>query len=273
MKKIYILTLLTILLCASSSAQFNNEPCKDCDTARTNFLQNKKIGANRQFSTKTYSSESLSKNGGCLLASSQGTTDLGEIFNSSGNPQIDNNVFQDLELISRIYGLKSTLYYLKEKNEPNAYCEPNGIVYLGLKLINFSLQKNNGAAIPFILAHELGHAKMFKMKYQFNSGKKEELFADFIAGTYLYVKSNISRSDFEHSIKEFFDIGDFAFNSPSHHGTPQERVDAFIAGYEWQLRFQTRTLDIKLYEKYRKPNQPLDLIYSAAMYFLDTVQD
>ncbi|HAO06412.1 MAG TPA: hypothetical protein DCQ50_05340, partial [Chryseobacterium sp.] len=62
-------------------------------------------------------------------------------------------------------------------------------------------------------------------------------------------------------------------STPDHHGTPQERVDAFIAGYEWQLRFQTRTLDIKLYEKYRKPGQPLDLIYAAAMYFLDTLPD
>ena len=205
---------MTFFLGASVFAQFNNNPCQGCDTAKTKASKKKETNLNKQDSAKTFSNSAVFRNGGCLLASSQGSNDLGEIYNSSGNSQIDNNVSEDLGLISRIYGLNSNLFYVNEKNGPNAFCNPNGTVYLGLKLITFALQKNNGAAIPFILAHELGHAKMFKMKYQFNSGKKEELFADFIAGTYLYAKSNTSRTDFEHSIKEFFDMGDFAFNSP-----------------------------------------------------------
>lgn len=38
-----------------------------------------------------------------------------------------------------------------------------------------------------------------------------------------------------------FDIGDFSFNSPSHHGTPQERLNAFNAGLRLTINSGART--------------------------------
>jgi hypothetical protein len=38
-----------------------------------------------------------------------------------------------------------------------------------------------------------------------------------------------------------FDIGDFAFNDPGHHGTPAERFTAFTAGVQLTLAGQLQT--------------------------------
>jgi predicted metalloprotease len=59
-----------------------------------------------------------------------------------------------------------------------------------------------------------------------------ELHADFMAGFYFGVRAASKDLDVKPFAKSLFSKGDWAFNEPNHHGTPQEREDAMYAGFD-----------------------------------------
>ena len=60
--------------------------------------------------------------------------------------------------------------------------------------------------------------------------KLRELHADYLAGYYLG-KEGLSREKMEVFARSLFEMGDYNFWHPDHHGTPQERVQAMITGF------------------------------------------
>ena len=60
-----------------------------------------------------------------------------------------------------------------------------------------------------------------------------ELEADFMAGWYMGGRdafSAWSRYSISQSLKTFYSLGGYSFNSPDFHGTPEERAAAILAG-------------------------------------------
>lgn len=225
---------------------------------------------------------------GCFYNVSALTT-IGDIFSSSGNTQIDRAVESDFVVLLQTFGLKVKLYYINEYNTPNAFFDrnakgfdyPDGSIFMGIKLMNTKLLNSpdgGGGGVPFIIAHEIGHAKANKMGWQFRSPysrtvKKDELFADFVAGTYLYDRPLFIYSNVNAAIQSFFNDGDNDFTSPMHHGTGQERVNALLAGRDYAIRYRNNTLDLAAYKKYADASGTIDLLYAGARTYLDTIWD
>jgi len=106
----------------------------------------------------------------------------------------------------------------------------------------------NTTEIYVVLSHEFAHTLQAIAKQKPGSitvrerlsrspTKNVELMADAIAGWVFgrnerTRRENYSVETLEQVISQMYSIGDFQFNSENHHGTPEERVSAFIYGYE-----------------------------------------
>ena len=62
------------------------------------------------------------------------------------------------------------------------------------------------------------------------SSRNVELHADLIAGYYLG-KRRWSKTNLAVFGQSLFSKGDYDFNSPDHHGTPKQRLEAMLEGY------------------------------------------
>jgi predicted metalloprotease len=92
-------------------------------------------------------------------------------------------------------------------------------------------------AVAYVVAHEFGH------NIQQESGQlagrmqalPTELNADCLAGTWAHWDYGQGKMD-DAGIKQVLDaalaVGDFDFLSPQHHGTPQQRRDALLTGFD-----------------------------------------
>ncbi|WP_022694884.1 hypothetical protein [Ponticaulis koreensis] len=95
----------------------------------------------------------------------------------------------------------------------------------------------NTVRIATILAHEFAHLAQFSRGYYVDV-PTQELMADMMAGWAIgllfsdeFVTDDRRRQRLlSEAARTMFDIGDYAFNSPNHHGTPQQREAAFELG-------------------------------------------
>jgi hypothetical protein len=130
------------------------------------------------------------------------------------------------------------MFYLVD-TPPNAYATPevanalgpDGTVLLGQNLLVQQLTQNpTGATVVAIMAHEFGHLVQFRNGFR-EPGRRAELHADFMAGWYLNLRGRFALVSLMPTLRVFYQIGDFQFNSPQHHGTPDERLAAAQAGF------------------------------------------
>ena len=93
--------------------------------------------------------------------------------------------------------------------------------------------------VAYVIAHEYAHnlqneLGLFRIG-RANSSKPFELQADCLAGAWgaaVYAEGRLSREDVQEAINTALAVGDFDVSSRNHHGTPQERRDAWLTGFE-----------------------------------------
>jgi hypothetical protein len=152
---------------------------------------------------------------------------------------------QSFGRIERIIPVNPGFQYVEETNSPNAWAIPEtlisgtkGTVLIGLKLIAFLMQsQNGGASVAGVCAHECGHI------YQYSSGAAErfgttdygrilrELHADFIAGYYMGRRKEYTADHVRLFSRTLFDVGTYDFANPQYHGSPALRATSMEAGY------------------------------------------
>jgi hypothetical protein len=169
----------------------------------------------------------------------------GQLFDKSLNPSLDNAVVIEVNTLASIFHIRPFIFYLNDQGAPNAYASPpytlpgaiDGHIALGWNLIlqecpNLLFDCNS---LPIIMAHEFGHSFAFKNNIRFNIPKNNELYADFLAGSYMYHRNKLmgGSMNIEVVANSFFNKGDHDFFSHQHHGTPQERAAALMAGYNF----------------------------------------
>ena len=122
-----------------------------------------------------------------------------------------------------------------------------GSVFFGTRLFELLMTEDpSGAAVMYVVAHEYAHIKQFQAKLiePLAAGrrtvKRAELHADYMAGYYLGVrKLDQPTLSLRPAGAQVWSFGDTAVDSPSHHGTPRERLDAaergFLAAYEARM--------------------------------------
>ena len=93
--------------------------------------------------------------------------------------------------------------------------------------------------VAYIVAHEYGHNLQQEFGY-LSSGrrlapKSFELQADCFAGSWgnsVYQAGKLKPGDVEEALSTAKAVGDFEYTSPRHHGTPDERRQAWLLGFE-----------------------------------------
>ena len=93
-------------------------------------------------------------------------------------------------------------------------------------------------AVAYVLAHEYAHNIQQELGIFDNrvtrSAKPFELQADCLAGTWaysVYAEGTFQPGDIEEATNAARAVGDFDVGNKQHHGTPSERRDALLAGF------------------------------------------
>lgn len=165
-------------------------------------------------------------------------------FETTGNRSLDKFFVRQIHLALVVFSLNAVdMYFYDDRNDHNAvaiYSAGLDVVSFGLGIIEskrreFALHPDQPCAA--LVAHEMGHIK------QYSRGKladlktfQKELHADFLAGYFMGYKWRIelaTKAEAESFFNLFFSIGDNAFNSSTHHGTPTQRRRAAMIGWEY----------------------------------------
>ena len=137
-----------------------------------------------------------------------------------------------------------------------AYCSGDDTIYLSEK---FATDIYDGAldqalpgssqgygrtmgdfAVAYIVAHEYGHQVQDELGLFQQYGNQVptmafELQADCYAGTWAnnaYKENRLEDGDVQEALDAALAVGDFDANSPQHHGTPEQREEAWNSGFE-----------------------------------------
>ncbi|UUS29391.1 neutral zinc metallopeptidase [Streptomyces changanensis] len=116
-------------------------------------------------------------------------------------------------------------------------------MWTGKVLGNISKRGGDFAA-AIVTAHEFGHHVVDELHAQYSerdqvaygrpAGKWTELIADCMAGvwaTHAYHSGYLTAENYEEAVSALEAIGDYQYYAPDHHGTPQERKEALLTGY------------------------------------------
>lgn len=204
-------------------------------------------------SKKTISLKKTISTYGCVTGSNPTESEV-KLTNSTGNQQFDNAVSVDITELMKQFQVFVPVYF-EDSDVKNAYFTSetypdlraadaekstqayDGTVVIGFGLWNDETVKNAGFALPAVIAHEYAHAMQYKKNFP-HSGKLRELHADYLAGWFTGHRGRWTFQNDASIMKSFFDKGDFNFFEEGHHGTPQERANAFYNGYLLNRKFQ-----------------------------------
>ncbi len=94
-------------------------------------------------------------------------------------------------------------------------------------------------AVAYVLAHEYAHNLQQELGIFDNdvgrSARPYELQADCLAGTWahsVFEEGLLEPDDLEEATNAALAVGDFDVGNAQHHGTPEERRDALLTGYD-----------------------------------------
>jgi uncharacterized protein len=113
------------------------------------------------------------------------------------------------------------------------YCTRNNTIYITQQHIRMAY-KYGDAALAYILAHEYAHAAQTASGFRTKNITKIELQADCLAGFYMGAMPNVTfdQKDIEEIAAIAYQVGDYEFNNRQHHGTPQQRAQAVLLGFQ-----------------------------------------
>lgn len=149
---------------------------------------------------------------------------------------LDSVIYAEVDKLEKYFNIDVDFYFLLEAAGPTAFytteCNDNcgGSVVLGYNMLIEQMVESEGLkTIKGILAHEFAHAVQRSFDWT-EPGKNPELHADFIAGYYIGDTYGYSEEELGPIYYAFASMGDDNFFSPTHHGTPVERLCAFFEG-------------------------------------------
>lgn len=178
---------------------------------------------------------------GCSLAAHNADFAHVQLLQSSGDQALDAAISQELTVLRGAFQANPFFALYSGSASNNAFAtppdgtHPNGKVVFGLAMMSNELRQtgSSGFTIPIIMAHEFGHILQFQHGIHLSS-KYQELQADYMAGWFLGNREQNVQGGMRAvagSANRFFTLGDYAFNAPTHHGTPQERKAAILEGF------------------------------------------
>ncbi|GMP10036.1 M48 family metalloprotease [Bradyrhizobium sp. TM239] len=219
---------------------------------------------------------------GCSLTASEASNILGDkqdggnvrempSIPKSGDKDFDRALAETLVRISDCLNVTPSFAYFDDHDSPNAFAlrekrvaGTDGTVLFGQRLLKQLMAdpEAGDAAVAGICAHEFGHVLQWKVGVDEilldgqPTVKRVELHADFLAGYFAGVRK-LQQSSFNAAVIALtqFNAGDNMLKHPKHHGTPKERGDAIVKGYQTGHDDKKSLLDaLNIGEKYVKAN-------------------
>ncbi len=187
--------------------------------------------------------------------------------------QLNNVTIREIWNIQNCLAVYPIFYFYDDKDGNNAMATdevtaqngPDGTIAFGKHLFNSEFIKTyGGTTIPIIMAHEYAHIVDYKYGALHNVGsKKTELFADYLAGFYMYHRvANGIPTDVPACLESFKSLGDTDFGSETHHGTPEERYAALFGGFSKAKEIHQK-----------KPFIPLTEIIAHGKSYINGIED
>lgn len=183
---------------------------------------------------------------GCSLSNAQAADLKNEVklLRTCGNAFVDRGFGIAYPMLNNAFTVRPGFAFFDDSDSPNAFATPEqltangpGTVIFGTRLLGGETSSAPGitwgSALTLILAHEWSHILQYQQNFEGDSPHRE-LHADCMGGWFLgiYNKRFPNGIDVGTAARSIFRKGDFAFNSPTHHGTPEERVSAVLYGYK-----------------------------------------
>lgn len=177
--------------------------------------------------------------GGCIFAASAGASNLPGCgaLSTTGSADLDAAFGGEFAQQRDFFSLPDvTLQFLDDCDGPNAFAivSPPTIWY-GVGLAR-DLYTQYVTTLPLwqVLAHEFGHHMQNTYGHAYlgrSTAVLTELEADMFSGFYLgYAKNANAVNEIQTILPLAFSKGDYLFNNPTHHGTPDQRVAAVFHG-------------------------------------------
>ena len=120
-----------------------------------------------------------------------------------------------------------------------AYCSADDTIYFSQGYATDLWNRTGDFGTAVVIAHEYAHNVQYELGYSkqqlgHSSSMPTELMADCMAGMWAnsaYSRGLLEGTDVEEATTTFYSMGDFAFDNSDHHGTPEQRSNAFLTGY------------------------------------------
>jgi hypothetical protein len=157
------------------------------------------------------------------------------LLQSFGNADLDRQFNEEVAIQRSFWsGFNPAVYLFNECGAKNALSFPQGYILFGMNMF-YDIIYTTGSTLPnaTVLAHEWAHQVQFGYGWSSNNEptvKRSELEADAFAGYYTLLVKSWAMNHFNAVFANLYNSGDYQFNSPQHHGTPQERVSAGYLG-------------------------------------------
>ena len=163
---------------------------------------------------------------------------IGTIYQGQVAPPLAAALSEDVNAARMLYGVAAPMLLVVEEGSPNAAATqivlspalPDGSVFFGLNLMTSEFQSTAGHGIPTIIGHEYAHVMQMKRRLPVRVVKWRELHADFMAGWFTANRARYRRQNLDASAVSIFGKGSYDFNNPDFHGTPEERLAAYVNG-------------------------------------------
>ncbi len=161
----------------------------------------------------------------------------------SGNKALNAKAVAFARRLNGAFGIQAKVCFLDD-DPPNAWSRNDQSILLGRNLIRKEFEEHGNIALFGILAHEWAHQWQYLNKPgTVMGGTLAELQADCVAGYHLGQFGQVTENEVTAFTKSLFQKGDYAFNSPTHHGTPDTRIRVMLWGFkkgqEKRIRAQT----------------------------------
>jgi hypothetical protein len=185
---------------------------------------------------------------GCYTPNANtGNVDCG-LASSLGDPNSDTTFQAEVSFQGKFWnGIPANVHPWNDCNGANALSLPSGDILYGVNLFQQLVTAYGGDAAPIsgVLAHEWGHQIQFDNGWSASdepTSRPVELEADAFSGFYMALGESYSWSSIDNYFSAVTSFGDYNFNSPAHHGTPQERLAAAQLGFQTAIQaIQTGT--------------------------------
>ncbi|RYY38999.1 MAG: hypothetical protein EOO08_12025 [Chitinophagaceae bacterium] len=172
---------------------------------------------------------------GCL-GYAPGYSNSGSTGNTLYNQQWDVKFGQEIQIQQNFFrGVPAQVAILYEPSVQykNAYANNQGQILFGYHMFYYTVQNYGELPVAGILAHEFGHRAQFTAGWQdYAKPFYRELEADAFSGFYMALAKQYAWSQIQSYYANVYAAGDYNFNSPTHHGTHEQRLQCAYLGVQ-----------------------------------------